>query len=379
MPYWRLSGFYLFYFAVLGVLVPYWSVYLESIGFGAQYIGVLVAIPLVTKIVAPNVWGWLADSVVGGRVLVPVAAALALLIFCTLFWVTSFAWLALAMVGFSFFWNATLPSMEATTLNFLGDRWQRYGMVRLWGSVGFIVLVWSMGWIIDARGPSVVPAAICACLAGVWLAVLTLPTRAPVSPGRESSAHPVLELRVMAFLACCMLMQASHAPFYAFFTLYLERYGYANSLIGALWALGVAAEILVFLNMHRLFARFRITELLQVSFATAVLRWTLVAAFPGVLAVIAFSQLLHAVTFGVYHASAIQLIHRLFRAKHQHRGQALYSSIGFGVGGAAGSLYSGYLWVHTGPASIYMAAAAAASLATAITWLYVNPAIRDAA
>lgn len=380
MPYWRLSAFYFCYFAVLGVLVPYWGLYLKSLGFGPEIIGVLMAIPLATKIVAPNIWGWLADSVGRSRSLLPLASALAFAIFASLFWVERFAWLALAMIGFSFFWNATLPNMEATTLNFLGDHWHRYGVVRLWGSVGFIALVWGMGWVIDGYGPSTVLAAISLCLAGMWLSVVSIPRHVPAPPREEDAqGHPALQPRVIAFLASCMLMQASHAPFYAFFTLYLESHGYQNSLVGGLWALGVAAEILVFLNMHRLFDRFRFAAMLQFSFATAVLRWILVAGFPELLPVIVFSQLLHAVTFGVYHASAIQLIHRLFRARHQHRGQALYSSMSFGVGGALGSLYSGYLWEHAGPASIYIAAAAAALASTTITWLYVRPAVQETA
>ena len=378
MPYWRLSAFYFSYFAVLGVLVPYWGLYLKSLGFSPESIGLLMAIPLATKIIAPNIWGWLADSVSRSKSLLPLASALALAIFCSLFWTTAFAWLALAMIGFSFFWNATLPNMEATTLNFLGDRWDRYGVVRLWGSVGFIALVWSMGWVIDAFGASTVLPAICACLAGMWLSVVSIPERAPPPVRQETaSGHPALQPQVIAFLVCCMLMQASHAPFYAFFTLYLEAYGYQNSLIGGLWALGVLAEILVFLNMHRMFGRWRLGTLLQLSFAVAVLRWVLVASFPQFLVVILLSQLLHAVTFGVYHASAIQLIHRFFRARHQHRGQALYSSMSFGIGGALGSLYSGYLWAHTGPNSIFLAAAVAALLATTITWLYVRPALHE--
>lgn len=382
MPYWRLSSFYFFYFAVLGVLVPYWGLYLKSLGYGPQHIGFLMAIPLATKIVAPNIWGWLADSIPGSRSLLPLAAALALVIFGTLFAVESFLWLALAMMGFSFFWNATLPSMEATTLNFLGDRWHRYGEVRLWGSVGFIALVWGMGWVIDGYGPSMVLPAISLLLAGIWLSVVSVPVQsAPPPPDAEPAAagvQPLFQAHVVAFLVCCMLMQASHAPFYAFFTLYLEHHGYNKSLIGGLWALGVASEIIVFLFMHRLFGLFRIATLLQFSFVVTVLRWLLVAFFPQFLSVILFSQLLHAVTFGMYHASAIQLIHRLFRAGHQHRGQALYSSMSFGVGGALGSVYSGYLWEHAGPGVIYLVAAAVAFVSAGVTWAWVRPAARRA-
>ncbi|MBS1270215.1 MAG: putative 3-phenylpropionic acid transporter [Gammaproteobacteria bacterium] len=379
MPYWRLSAFYFFYFAVLGVLAPYWGPYLESLGFGPRDIGVLMAIPLATKIVAPNIWGWFADTMPEGKSLLPLASVLALAIFATLFVAESFVWLALAMAGFSFFWNATLPSMEVITLNHLGDRRHRYGVVRLWGSVGFIALVLSMGGVIEGYGASMVLPAIGILLAGMCLSIVSVPGRTaavarPVSS--DGGARPLLQPHVIAFLFCCLLMQASHAPFYAFFTLYLEHYGYNKPLIGGLWALGVAAEIVVFICMHRLFRAYRITSLLLFSFGATVLRWILVAGFPEYLTVILLSQLLHAVTFGVYHASAIQMIHRLFTANRQHRGQALYSSMSFGVGGALGSLYSGYLWEQAGPGAIYVVAAVAASVSALVTWFYVRPAVR---
>jgi len=382
MPYWRLSAFYFFYFAVLGVLVPYWGLYLDSLGFGPGDIGILMAIPLATKIVAPNIWGWLADSMPGERSLLPTAAALAVVIFATLFLVEGFLSIALAMLGFSFFWNATLPSMEAVTLNFLGDHWHRYGVVRLWGSVGFIILVSGMGWVVDGFGAAMVLPVMTLLLAAMWVSVVSVPGGGGASSRLDSgpaSGHPALQPPVIAFLLCCMLMQASHAPFYAFFTLYLEHHGHDKSIIGGLWAIGVGAEIIVFLLMQRLFGYFRITTLLQFSFMVTVLRWSLVAAFPEFLSVILFSQLLHAVTFGVYHASAIQLIHRFFRARHQHRGQALYSSMSFGVGGALGSLYSGYLWEHAGPVSMYITAAAVALVSVLITWLYVKPVVVETA
>ncbi|HSH49916.1 MAG TPA: MFS transporter, partial [Halomonas sp.] len=357
------------------------GLYLKDLGLGPRHIGFLMAIPLATKIVAPNLWGWLADTVFRGGALLPLASALAVVSFTTLFVADTFLWVAVAMVGFSFFWNATLPSMEAITLNFLGDRWHRYGTIRLWGSVGFIALVWGMGWVIDGWGTGMVLPAISLMLVGMWLSVLSVPGReagaGPSADGDTGGRRPALQWHVIAFLLCCLLMQAAHAPFYAFFTLYLEHHGYAKSLIGGLWALGVAAEILVFLFMHRLFERFRIIALLQFSFVVTVARWLLVAAFPQSLGLILVSQLMHAVTFGVYHASAIQLVHRLFRASHQHRGQALYSSISFGVGGSLGSLYSGYLWEQAGPASIFMAGAAAAGAAALATWRFVRPAVEN--
>jgi PPP family 3-phenylpropionic acid transporter len=84
--------------------------------------------------------------------------------------------------------------------------------------------------------------------------------------------------------------------------------------------------------------------------------------------VMVLAQTLHAASFGLYHAVSIHLIHRLFRGRHQGRGQALYSSLSFGAGGAVGSFLAGYLWVGIGAEWMYVAAALTALVASGIAW-----------
>ena len=254
MPYWRLSGFYFFFFASLGVLIPYWGLYLKSLGFSALEIGQLVALLLATKIVAPNVWGWLADRSGRCMTVVRIATLLAMLIFAAVFWLTSFWGLALLMVGFSFFWNASLPQLEATTMKHLGERADRYGKIRVWGSVGFIVLVLSVGPFVDRYGPAVILPVLMSCFIGIWLASLVIPEGAGTIPSEQGKLLGVFRRpEVAAFLFACFLMQASHAPFYTFFSIYLESYDYSKTVIGGLWAFGVICEIGIFLVMHRVF------------------------------------------------------------------------------------------------------------------------------
>ena len=136
VPYWRLSGFYFFYFASLGVLIPYWSLYLKSLGYNSLAIGGLVAILPATKLIAPYIWGWLADHTRRSMFIIRVASVLALLSFLLVFISQQLYWLIFVMLLFSFFWNATLPQFEAMTLNHLGNDTHRYSMIRLWGSLG---------------------------------------------------------------------------------------------------------------------------------------------------------------------------------------------------------------------------------------------------
>jgi len=370
MPYWRFSKFYFFFFASIGVLVPYWSLYLKSLGFGPAEIGELMAVIMATKIVAPNIWGWIADHT-GRRIqIIRLTTLLALIAFAGIFLGQGYWWVAAVMCLFSFFWNAALPQFEATTMSMLGDQSHRYSRIRLWGSVGFIVAVVALGPVLDAVGTSVIPVAILLALVGLVLSAWLVPLEnvKPIEHVAGSIWQVVCQPQVIIVLLVCFLLQASHGPYYTFYTIYMEEAGYNRSLIGQLWALGVVAEIGVFLVMHRLLPRYGAKVLLLLSLGLTSLRWLLVAWFVDSIAVMVFSQLLHAASFGIYHAVAIYLIHKMFIGRHQGRGQALYSSLSFGAGGAVGSLMSGYLWSGVGAAATFQAAALMSALAFFLAW-----------
>ncbi len=370
MIYWRLSGFYLFYFASLGALVPYWSLYLKSLDFSGTEIGQLFAILMGTKIVAPNVWGWIADHTGQRMAIVRVASLLGALAFLGVFVSNDFWWIALVMSVFSFFWNASLPQFEATTMSHLGGETHRYSGIRLWGSVGFVIAVVALGPVLGQFGVGYLPYILALVFLLIWLSSLMVPESAAghLPLGQERLRDVLKRPEVLSLLAVCFLVQASHGPYYAFFTLYLEDYGYSTALIGQLWALGVLAEIGVFLLMPVLLPRFGARRLLMMALSLTVLRWLLIAGFAASPAVILFAQTLHAASFGLYHAVAIFLVHRLFTGAHQGRGQALYSSISFGAGGAAGSLVSGYLWTGIGPQAMYLMSAAASLVALVVVY-----------
>lgn len=373
-PYWRLSSFYFFYFATLGVLVPYWSLYLKGEGFNAAEIGELVAILMATKLVAPNIWGYIADHT-GQRIrIIRLASLLSLLIFAGVLLDSSYLWLALVMGGFSFFWNASLPQFEAVTLSHLGESTHRYSTIRLWGSIGFICTVAALGPLLDSYGHALVPPVLLLLFGFIWLSSLIVPDHPGVHSAvrHEPLRQVMLRPQVLALLLVCFLMQAGHGPYYTFFTLYLEDYGYTRTGIGQLWALGVMAEIGVFVVMHQWLPRFGARALLLASIALTTLRWLLIAGFADSMAIILFAQLLHAASFGIHHAVAIHLIHQFFVGRNQGRGQALYSSLSFGAGGAVGSLAAGYLWTGLGAQWMFVVAAGLSAAAFAVAFRAVR-------
>ena len=368
IPYWRLSGFYFFYFAFVGAMAPYWGLYLRSLEFNAWQIGVLMSLLQVMRIFAPNVWGHIADHT-GKRVkIVQVAAFVCLVAFIGVFWATTFWSLFLVMSLISFFWSASLPLVEATTLSHLKDRTAHYGKIRLWGSVGFILVVVGLGAALDHFPVSLVLWVVFGLLIGIVFTARVMPEAEMVRHEVEHTplGKVVRRPEVLALIVAAMLMAVAHGPYYTFFTIHLVETGYSKSLAGWLWALGVVCEIGVFLVMPRVFARVRAETVLLVTLLVAGVRFVLIGYLADNLPVLLFAQLLHALTFGAYHASAMALVHRFFTGKNQARGQALYNSLAFGVGGTIGSLYAGGTWDSLGSAETFSLASGFALLAAFI-------------
>jgi len=374
MPYWRLASFYFFYFAAVGALVPFWGLYLRDQGFTPLAIGELMAILMATKILAPNLWGWIADRTGARLSIVRLASLLSLLAFSGVFAVDGFRGIALVTVLFSFFWNASLPQIEAATFEHLGSQVRHYAGIRLWGSVSFIITVLALGALIERNGTHVVPGLVLVLYTGIWLSSLAIPNprRPPPGPPSGSLSGLVRKPEIAALLVACFLMQVSHGAFYAFYSIYLTETGYSSTAVGSLLAWGVVLEVLVFWRMHRLLERLGARRILLVSLGLAVLRWLLTGGFAANPALQFFAQSLHAATFGAFHAAAIHLIHHYFRGHTQGRGQALYSSLSFGAGGAVGSLLSGLLWSGAGAASTFALSALAAGLGWLVVWGWLD-------
>jgi PPP family 3-phenylpropionic acid transporter len=374
VPYWRLSGFYFFYFATLGCFVPYWSLYLKGIGFNPVEIGELSALLVGTKIIAPLLWGWIADHTGKSLRIIRLAAFFAAVLFAGFLYAHDYLWVAVITISFSFFWNAVLPQFEAVTLFHLKKEAHRYSQIRLWGSVGFIVTVLGMGLILDKLPVATLPVAIIVLLVLNWWVTLITPEAKSVS--HRSASLAMLQIikrpEVLAFFVVNILLQVAHAPYYVFYSIYLKQNHYSATVTGLLWALGVLAEIVLFLAMRRLLKRFSLRAILLFSLVLATGRWLIIGWCPDYLGLLIFAQLLHAATFGGVHVVAIHLVHLYFGEQHQGKGQALYSSLSFGVGGVLGSLYSGYYWESLGSRFVYSVAALCCGLALLITYIWVG-------
>src|SRR5258706_1810298 len=363
--YQRLSSFYFCYFAFIGAFAPYFALYLKALGYSAAEIGLLLAVNPVARIFGPNLWGWLSDHYRARGQLIRMTAVGTAIVFVAVFFNHGFAWMFTALLLLNVFWCGVLPLAESATLSLVGSRVGAYGRVRLWGSVGFVAVVILGGYLLDYFSVGTLDPI-----------VLTLPCLTATSTfflprDREPSHHAehasilsiVKRPEVIALLAGFFLMQIAHGPYNAFYSIHLVEAGYTKKAVGWLWSLGVIAEIGLFVLLPRLMRAYSLNQILLFSFGCAFVRLLMIAWGVGSLTILLAAQLLHAITFGAFHSAGVAMMHQIFRGRNQARGQAIYTSLGYGLGGTLGTLMAGYSWETLGSGWTFTFAATAALLA----------------
>jgi MFS transporter, PPP family, 3-phenylpropionic acid transporter len=351
--------FFFAYYGYVGVFSPYASLYFADRGLSATQIGILMSLMQVMRIFGPNLWGWVADQSRRRVLVLRLTSVVAALSFCGMFVGQSFMFFFALMVTVNLFTSAQGPISEALMLSSMRGDLTHYGRVRLWGSVGFIVLVTLSGYALDWQGIELMP----------WIALLMLVMVTSVTfslheePATQHAqpSHSVRELlsrtSVLSFFASTFLMIAAHSSLYVYYSLYLSDMGYSKTVIGLMWSLGVIAEILFFFYQAPLFRRFGVRKLMLFSLAIAVIRFLMIGWGAQSLSVLLIAQVLHAATFGVHHSASVATLQRWFAGPLQARGQALYISISYGLGGTVGGLLLSACWDTFGARWVYVLAA----------------------
>ena len=361
-PYWRLSSFYLFYYACLGTWIPYWPLYVQYIGHSALVIGLTGAVFHSTRIIAPNIWGYISDSSGERLKIIRLGCFFAFVAIMGMLLSTKVWALTLVLLLFSFFWSAVLPQFEVLTLNYLGSRKAHsYGRVRLWGSVGFIAAVFGGGAIFDWLPMSAFPWLICAVLLMLWWSSLMVPAQAAspvreIEPESESFLTIAFKPHVRGYLIAVILMMASFGPYYGFFSILLKETGYPLVSVSLFWCIAIAAEVLIFIYIRQLYQYVGIRNLLLASTFLAAIRWVITGVNPESVAWMTFAQTLHAFSFAAFHACMIEYIRRLFPHSQHGKGQAMFNSIGYGTGSVLGAVLAGLVWDDMGANTFLLAA-----------------------
>jgi PPP family 3-phenylpropionic acid transporter len=371
-PLLHFALFLFVYYAFMGTLTTYAPLYFTARGVSAAEVGILMSLVQVMRIVGPTLWGWVADRA-SRRVLVLRMTALgALAAFSGIAFGRGFAHFFIAMVCLNLFTSAQGPLTEALMLAEMRGDTSRYGRVRLWGSLGFVAAVLAAGFALDRLGVGALP-----WLAGAVLALVlaqSLRIREAPRAGGPHAAPPLLAVlrkpAVIAFFAQAALMVGAHTSLYAFYSLYLERAGYGKALLGAMWSLGVLAEVVFFYFQAGALRRVGVRMAMMASFGVAALRFAMIGLGAGWPAVLVLAQLLHAFTFAAHHCASISAMQRWFGGALQARGQALFMSIAYGIGGTFGGLFMSWCWERLGPGSVYGAAIGLTVLAAGVAGMF---------
>lgn len=366
---------YFLYFGVMGISLPYFNLYCFHIHFSGFQIGVLSAAKTVTMIIFPLMWGALADRLNARRsiyILCNVAgtAAWALFLFTS-----DFVMMLGITILYGMFYAPVISLLEAFTMDVLGREKKSYGQLRAWGSISFIVVVFSIGRLIDIYPVSIILLLILAGSFLQTLGALKIP-HTPVSRHlpRKSPVSLLMKPKILIFLLCGFLMLASHGTYYGFFSIHLEKLGYGKTFIGLAWAMASIAEILVMIKSDSIFKRFDLENVLFFSFGVAALRWLILFAARS-WHVLLLSQLLHAVTYGTFHMASILYIDRMMPGEAKSLGQAANNSMTYGTGLMAGFLFSGYLYEKTGIFTLFAVNGLIAA-AAGLIFRYLNFACR---
>ena len=351
----------------MGLIAPYLAVYLDGKGFSSLHIGEIIAIVTASKIIGPSLWATLADKTGKHVYFIKIGSVLAIFSFITVFWLDSYWELTFALTLFSLFWTAILPQIEVLTLHSIRLKAHIYGRIRVWGSIGFIIFSMLAGYGIDEFGSEAFPYLVLIALLGLLFShSLLQQPRVPgqiknngakvSSAGRELSLSKptesnatvifskILSPAFIIFFIAGLLLQISFGAYYNFFVLLLLDHNYSGLFIGVLLGIAVLAEIFIFIFSGKLFKYFSLKILLILSLLFSALRWLLIAHFVDSLFLLIFSQLIHALSFGVYHSASVLFISQHFDSNQQNRGQAIYVGGIYGLGAAIGAYVAGSMW-----------------------------------
>lgn len=358
------------YFAHIGFFNPYLPLWLQSMGLSLVAISLLGSVQGATRVFAPYAWGWLSDHT-GERVrLMRFASVVALVSACLLFLPLGTAGIAVVLLVMFTHTSAMMPMSEAAMAHLVSRGGEfdsrRYGRVRLWGSLGFLFTVFAAGVWFERFGMGHFPGWTVATMGAVVLCAWLLPdSREAPHPDHEPrpAIWPIVRQPEVAWFFASMFFHIlAHIGVYVFFSLYLNQLGYGKAMIGVQWGISVIVEIVWFLTQGRWLPLLSASGWLVLCAALMVLRSGLTAWAAG-LWMITLAQMLHAFTFAAHHATCIGLISRHFPGRLRGRGQALFTTIGYGLSGVLGAWAGGLLSEYLGLRSVYVAGMVVSALA----------------
>lgn len=366
-----IAAFYFYYYGFLGVFSPYWGPYLRSLGIPMAMIGLVTSLPLINRTYAPVIWGWLVDRTGRHNSLLRLAGAGCLAAFAVLLFTQNFGWMFAAIFVSTFFWSATQPQVDATAMSLLRGDSGGFSRLRVWGSLGFVLVTMIVGYLIDGFGIKILPyagALVLGCMAiSCWW--IPRPSAVRMASNKQAGVMSILRRReVWMLLLGCLLLGVGQGMLLSFYSIHVGEHGVGKSTMAWLWSLAVLVEGILYGFMSHLSGRFRMRSLYLFSMICGVLRYLMIAWGADWMAVLVLAQLMYSVSYGIQNTMAVAYVHRHFGEAYRTTGQALYIVLGIGLGGSLGSVLGGYLWEGLGGDWLFTLSALASLIALLLNW-----------
>lgn len=375
------AGIYFCFFATLSIFQPYMTLWMDDLGYGVFWIGLFSALIRVLNIFSPVLWaGWVSDKQFQFK------WAMFGFLFCFLIWVL-FTWvnkwdhpgimMLFLFLFCSIYWGLG-PQMDGLALPWVKENKISYGELRLWGSIGFALVSFLAGYIMNQWSPQWLPWMMAFFMLGAMGCAWKFRSR------ESSNAHSIVNQfgfkNQWAFIVSCknhatikwifsvmFLVNIGFAAYFIFFVMVLKNHGYSAWLIGFLYAFATICEILAFKNVKWFFSRWSLEKLVLIALVLTVGRWLLIAYIPGSLGAMLLAQSTHAFGFALLHSCSMKLIDRHIKSSHHVLGMGVLNSLTFGVASAIGALIFSGLWDMGGYQYAFLGAALVTLLAFVIT------------
>jgi PPP family 3-phenylpropionic acid transporter len=363
----RLAFFYGTLFGLSGTQLPFFPVWLRAIGIDPSWIGIISAVPAVTRFTTLPFVTSFAERRQALRGALIVTTVLSAIGFALVGLQHEAIAVFLAYVVTACVWTPTVPLTDAYALRGVLRYGINYGPVRLWGSAAFILGALACGYLIEVIDPGrliwiIVTLATVAAFTSLALKPLeALPTAAVTSHRADGLLRNTAFLLIIAASA---LVQGSHAAYYIFSAINWQAHGLDGLTIAGLWALGVVAEIIVFATSPRY--TLQPSTLVVIGALSAVARWCITAQDPPVL-LLAVVQLGHGLSFGLTQVGTMELLVRHVPPHMTARGQGYFTACS-GIVGSCVSVVCGAIYARYGQGVYYLMAMMAGSGAL-LMWL----------
>lgn len=363
----RLGLFYGGVFGTLGTHLPFFPMWLKAVGIDASWIGIITAVPSVTRFTILPVVTGLAERRASLR------GAIIFTAFATAFGFSFIGTQHLPLLVFTAYavtasvWTPMVPLTDAYTLRGVARYGLDYGPLRLWGSAAFVVGALVCGLLVDiiaARNLIWVIAAVALTGALVSLGLRRLDSPKPAPAALQGAGALLRDSGFLAIIGGAALIQGSHAAYYTFASINWQGAGLGGMTIAGLWVLGVLAEIVVFAASPRFVLPPSL--LVVIGGLSAVARWLITAQEPSV-AVLSLVQLSHGLTYGLTQVGTMGLLVRHVPVHVMARGQG-YLAACTGIVTSSASILSGVVYARYGQGVYYVMAAMALSGAV-VMWL----------